>query len=229
MIQEYVREMTAEERASFQHSIRATPTTLPPIRPTTMALVAAAALTVVVAAWIGIRGLVPGGVAAALAAVGLLGLYDFIKACAADRRMLARRVSFVAESERALARVLADGRVTVKRVRAVAVVEMEPIEDEGTGYLFDLGDGRVLFLKGQFYSPSEDEEGYDPPWPNTEFEIVRTVAEGRMLDLTCHGQALAPVRIIRGDDLDPESAWAEREEVLDLTLDQAVKTVLGTS
>jgi hypothetical protein len=40
----------------------------------------------------------------------------------------------------------------------VAVVELEPMEDEGAGYLFDLSDGHVLFLKGQGYEPTEDDD-----------------------------------------------------------------------
>jgi hypothetical protein len=223
MIQESVREMTAAERSSFERALRAAPAR-PPSNgwPVAAGLAIAAALALVVAA--GIGGLIPGGLAAALAGVGMLALYDTIVAPrVGDRRMRKRREGFAAESERALARVLADGRVVVKRVRAVAVVEMEPVEDEGPGYLFDLGDGRVLFLKGQDYDVAEDE---DVSWPNTDFEIVRTVAEGRMLDLHCHGQALAPIRIIRGREVDPRVPWHQREEVLDLTLDQAVKSVL---
>jgi hypothetical protein len=131
--------------------------------------------------------------------------------------------AYLAKRQRELARVLEDGRVTVKRVPAVAVVELEPMEDEGSGYLFDLGDGRVLFLKGQEYMPTGDD---DPPWPNTEFEIVRATLDNTFIDLHCHGDALPPLRVIPGDDCDPESAWHEREEVLDITLDEAVKTVL---
>lgn len=224
MIEESVRKMTAEERASFQSAIRATPARPPHIRWQLAAGLAIAAALVVAA---GVGGLIPGGLAAALVGVAMLAFYDNVIAPRVrERRMRKRREDFAAEGERALARVLADGRVTVKRVRAVAVVEMEPMEDEGPGYLFDLGDGRVLFLKGQDYGVAEDE---GVSWPNTDFEIVRTVAEGRMLDLHCHGQALAPVRILRGDEVDPQAAWAEREEVLDLTLDQAVKTVLRTA
>ncbi len=221
MIHESVRKMTAEERLAFQRAVHSGPTRPSPVRwPLAAGLVTAAAL--VVAA--GVAGLIPGGLAAALAGVAMFALYDNVVAPrAGQRRMQKRREEFAAESERALARVLDDGRVSVKRVRAVAVVEIEPMEDEGPGYLFDLGDGHVLFLRGQEYGLADDD---GVSWPNTDFDIVRTVAEGRMLDLACHGQVLAPVRIIRGDEVDPELPWGDREEVLDLTLDQAVKTVL---
>ena len=121
-----------------------------------------------------------------------------------------------------LARALEDGRVAVKRVSAVAVIEIEPLEDEGTGYVFDLGDGRVLFLKGQEYVPTPDGD----PWPNTDFELVRTVVHGRFMDLICHGTALPPLRVVRRDDVDPQKGWAAREEVLRMNLDEAVRTVL---
>jgi hypothetical protein len=118
--------------------------------------------------------------------------------------------------------MLQDGRVVVKRVHAVAVVEIEPLEDEGTGYVFDLGDGRGLFLKGDDYFPADE----DAVWPSTEFEIVRAAADGRVLDVHCHGAALPPLRVIPGDDVDPQKGWDAREEVLHMSVDEAVRTVL---
>ncbi|HEV7591346.1 MAG TPA: hypothetical protein VGO40_24750, partial [Longimicrobium sp.] len=104
-----------------------------------------------------------GGLAIA-AAVGVLMLgYRFAaearKKARGDARGDAQNREFIdahqSRNSAALTRALEDGRVTVKRVSAVAVIEIEPLEDEGTGYVFDLGDGRVLFLKGQEYVPTE--------------------------------------------------------------------------
>jgi hypothetical protein len=163
-----------------------------------------------------------GGFALVIAAGVIYGGYRLVSA----GRSRARREQFIerytAQRSGEVARVLQDGRVTVKRVHAVAVVQIEPIEDEGTGYLFDLGDGRVLFLKGQDY----DVAGDDAPWPNTEFEIVRAVTDGTMLDLRCHGTALPPLRVISRDEVDPRKAWDEREAVLEMSLDDAVRIVL---
>ncbi|HUR06336.1 MAG TPA: hypothetical protein VM347_27565, partial [Nonomuraea sp.] len=85
------------------------------------------------------------------------------------------------------------------------------------------GDGRVLFLKGQDYRPTEE----DDRWPNTDFELVRTVAEGRFMSLICHGSTLPPLRVVPGDDVDPQKGWDEREEVLEMSMDEAVRTVLS--
>ena len=223
MIQESVREMTAEERESLRRSMQAAPPAyrLPSTAgPAAAGLAAVAALAAGAAVWTG--GAPTGGLAAALAGGALYALYRLAAALREDRRRRARHERFRAESARELARVLEDGRVTVKRVRAVAVVEIEPFEDEGPGYVFDLGDGRTLFLKGQDYSEADEET----PWPNTDFEIVRTAANGRLFDLRCHGAGLPPLRVVRSEDVDPEAGWDDREVVLRMSVDEAVRTVL---
>src|SRR3954465_9190104 len=174
MIQEFVREMTEDERAWLRHGIEPSP--VPPrMRPAywreTRGFVVVWILTLVVIAVMGGRN--KGGFAIAVA-VGVLMLGSRLAAEARKKAPgNAPNQKFIdahqARNSAELTRALEDGRVTVKRVSAVAVIEIEPLEDEGTGYVFDLGDGRVLFLKGQEYVPTED--GYDP-WPNTDFELV---------------------------------------------------------
>jgi hypothetical protein len=223
MIEERVRQMTADERASLQGVMRPEPARRrePLIAPEGWVSVAVFVLARVAIALAGGRNV--GGFALAIAAGVIYGGYRLVAA----RRSRAQREQFIerytAQRSGEVARVLQDGRVSVKRVHAVAVVQIEPIEDEGTGYVFDLGDGRVLFLKGQDYDVAGDDEA---PWPNTEFEIVRAVTDGTMLDLRCHGTALRPLRVISGADLDPQKGWNEREEVLEMSLDEAVRTVL---
>lgn len=225
MIHEYVREMTEEERASLQRALT-TPGPRPQTRSAPDAVAPAITLAVVIASAGGIivfTGKAPsGGIVAAVVVGGLYALYQAVAASRRHQQVVTRQQDYAVERGRDLARMLEDGRVTVKRVRATAVIELEPFEDEGPGYLFDLGDGRVLFLKGQDYGFPDDEN----PWPNTEFEIVRTVAPGRMLDMTFHGQQLRPVRVVPSAELDGQKAWADREEVLEMSLDDALKTVL---
>lgn len=225
MIQEFVREMTADERSSLRRAARPQPAGA--LRYMVRAMDAEAKWLGGVGAFVLVgalatAGRVSGGVTAALVGGGLFGLYQLSAGALGQVRMRKRRMRDEPRRLQELARVLEDGRVAVKRVRAVAVVQMQPIEDEGYGYVFDLGDGRVLFLKGQDYDVADD----DAPWPNTEFEIVRTVADGTMLGLRCHGPALPPLRVIPGGDLDPRKGWDEREEVLHMGLDEAVRTVL---
>lgn len=224
MIEEFVREMTAAERADLEQAMRWQPT---PVRPSTPQGIGLEAVGLVVllllalgAIWLA-GGRDRGGLVFA-AVVGGIFVVHHVISTARTARPGAYAQDYMERRRREIVRVLEDGRATVKRVHAVAVVEMEPIEDEGMGYVFDLGDGRVLFLKGQDYFALDE----DALWPNTDFEIVRAVADGTMLDLRCHGTALAPLRTIPGDALDPQKGWDEREEVLEMSVDDAVRTVL---
>jgi hypothetical protein len=223
MIEEHVRQMTAGERASLQGGMRPEPARRrePLIGPEGWVSVAVAILGLVAVALAGGRNV--GGFVLAIAAGVTYGGYRLV----ATGRSRARREQFIerymAQRSGELARTLQDGRVTVKRVHAVAVVQIDPIEDEGTGYVFDLGDGRVLFLKGQHYDTAGDA---DAPWPNTDFEIVRAATDGTMLDLHCHGTALPPLRVVSRDEVDPQKGWDEREEVLEMSMDDAVRAVL---
>lgn len=119
-------------------------------------------------------------------------------------------------------RALEDGFVTVKRVAAQAVIEIVEYEDEGGGYIFDLGDNQVLFLKGQHYFPVIE----DMVWPNSDFEIVRTQIGARWVGIFCHGEKLLPVRRIETSDLNHEIAWEEHEEVANTDLDSFVSRLL---
>ncbi|HEX2202679.1 MAG TPA: hypothetical protein VHG91_05260 [Longimicrobium sp.] len=231
MIEEYVRELTDEERRWLEEAARPSPADRPPPRPSRFAILPAVALAVgaavfavlaLAAAFVGFGG----GREPALAGIfGVVALVWVYRLSTAERTHVPTREwwrEHDARNRAEHAAALADGHAVVKRVRAVAVVEIEPIEDEGTGWIYDLGDGRVLFLKGQDYEPPDE----DDAWPNTDFEIVRTRATGRWLDLRCHGAPLRPLRVVRSEELDAQAAWDEREEVLDLGLEDAVKTIL---
>jgi len=112
-------------------------------------------------------------------------------------------------------RALKDGRVKVRRVVAKAVIEIVDFEDEGGGYIFDLGDNKVLFLKGQRFFPVDDEMF----WPNSEFEIVRTFTGAKWVGIFCHGRQLPPVRTIGSEDLKEEFTWSDHEEIVHANLE----------
>jgi hypothetical protein len=228
MIEEFVREMTAEERAWLRRGTEPSPAprTMPSDNSReTWGFAVVWILTLVAIALFG-GGNVGGFVAATVVGVLMLG-YRLAADARRKTRVKARNQKFIdahtARNSAELTRALADGRVTVKRVSAVAVIVIEPLEDEGTGYVFDLGDGRVLFLKGQEYVPTEDD---DESWPNTDFELVRTVVHGRFMSLVCHGTALPPLRVVPSDEVDPQKGWSEREELLEMSMDEAVRTIL---
>ncbi len=116
---------------------------------------------------------------------------------------------------------LADGNVRAMHVEAAAVVEIEEGEDEGAGYVFDVGDGRLLFLKGQRYWPAED----GMTWPNTRFDIVRTVVGDRWVGIFCDGAPLEPEDVVAAADRRDEIVWEEREEVVEADLQEFARSM----
>ena len=47
-----------------------------------------------------------------------------------------------------------------------------------------------------------------------------------MLGLRCQGALLRPMRVIPASMVDPQKGWEEREDVLQMSVDQAVRSVL---
>ncbi|MBB4637875.1 hypothetical protein [Longimicrobium terrae] len=221
MIEETIREITPEERESVAPPAmqRYIGPRSPGYRSESWMLVVAA---VVLAGIVVVNGMPSGSHAAGLASAMLVPVALFISAFVRDARFRAAHPPrpFVPPAPRTS--VLEDGRVIVKRVQATAVVEIEELEDEGPGYLFDVGGGQVLFLKGLDYDPLDDET----PWPNTDFEIIRGLVDGEFVAMAYHGKALPHTRVLRHHEVDAEAVWDEREEVLTMSLDQAVKRIL---
>lgn len=116
---------------------------------------------------------------------------------------------------------LADGRVFVKKVSTDAVIELIEFEDEGSGYIYDVGDGRILFLKGQRFFPVDDGN----PWPNSEFEIVRTVHCDLWIGIFCSGESLTPTRELETSECIDDIVWADREDILDGNIEQFAKSI----
>lgn len=88
--------------------------------------------------------------------------------------------------------VLAGGEAREWRVEAAAFVEFEEVEDEGAGYVFDLADGRLLFLSGQELYPSAR-------FPSLDFSMVDLLdPRGRPVDqvVVKRGRRAAPRRVI---------------------------------
>jgi hypothetical protein len=223
MIQESVREMTAAERAPLQAAMQP-----PALKPQPFVtgegwLMVAAWLLVPVVLWLrGERS--AGGYVGVLVLGAGIGGYHLVSAARARARQRRNHATWTAQRTRDLARVLEDGRAVVTRVRAAAVVQVEPWEDEGTGYLFDLGEGRVLVMKGGDDFVDEDED--DARWPNTDFEIVRAAADRRILGMHLHGAVLSPARILENGEYDAER-WEDLPAgVLDMSLDDAVRSIL---
>lgn len=141
---------------------------------------------------------------------GLICFYVMTQVIRSHFEVNRLRSEFRRETAPEIRNALADGQVIVKEVAATAVIELAEYEDEGSGWLFDIGAGQVLFLKGQSYEP-EDES---LPWPNSEFEIVRTRHGKMWVGIFCHGEELEPVRVLELSDCRHEIAWKDGEELL---------------
>jgi hypothetical protein len=223
MIQESVREMSAAERAPLQAAMQP-----PALKPQPFVtgegwLMVAAWLLVPVVLWFRGERSIGGYVGVLVLGVGIAA-YHLVSVARANARRRRNHVIWTTQRAGELTRVLEDGRALVTRVRAAAVVQIEPWEDEGTGYLFELGDGRVLLMKGDDYSV--DEENDEARWPNTHFEVVRAAADRRILGMRLHGAALRPVRILQYDEYDAERWGNLPAGVLDMSLDDAVRRIL---
>jgi len=98
---------------------------------------------------------------------------------------------------------LEDGRASVCSITSDRVVFIEAFEDEDSVYIFDLGDSTSFFIRGQDYSPENDEE----PWPAHQFEIVRTVLNDQMVGIFSARGRIENMRKISMAEM-PESFWS---------------------
>ena len=122
-------------------------------------------------------------------------------------------------------RVLEEGKVHSKHIIASAVIEIGEFEDEGPGFIFDIGEGRTLLLKGQQYVP----EGNTILWPASEFEIVRSTDRSLWIGLFTEGRPLLPARIISMEDCREDFVWSEQEAVLTGSPETALQGILKPS
>jgi hypothetical protein len=109
-----------------------------------------------------------------------------------------------------LDRALRDDTAWVRRVQPNAVIEIWQYEDEGDGYIFDVGNGKLLYLKGQWIEIDSETS----PWPNTDFEIIKTTRDRLPLDIICHGEKLEPLRGIASSD-HVNYDWEDHDELFD--------------
>jgi hypothetical protein len=99
---------------------------------------------------------------------------------------------FVREDAPKIRAALEDGKASVSSVTSDRAVVIEEFEDEGSAYIFDLGDGTSLYLRGQEYYPEDD----DAPWPARQFEIVRAGLDGRLVGIFTGREPVPHVRTV---------------------------------
>lgn len=160
-------------------------------------------------------------VGAPLAVIGIICLFAIITLIVGHRHWSRHHHDFMRDTLPVIHEALADGSVNVKRVTASAVIDVIAFEDEGSGSIYDVGEGRILFLKGERYVPVEE----NMPWPNSEFEIVRTAHGGLWVGLFCSGEELFPLRAIETSECPDDVMWEEREELIDGEIEQFAESL----
>lgn len=104
---------------------------------------------------------------------------------------------------------LRDGRAEVLNVEPVDVIRVEQFEDEGVGFLVDLGNGRALFLQGQHLEPMEKKRRF----PCQAFTVVRSAHSKEFLSLNCTGAHLPSSQTI--GPFRPDGKLPDNAEIVD--------------
>ena len=154
-----------------------------------------------------VLGGVGGGILSVAGIICLYGLSAVISSFFRWRRVY--RV-FSTDTQPVIRRLLEENRVLSKDITASEVYEIPESEDEGPGYIFAIGDGKSLLLKGQRYAPEEDQM----PWPARDFSLVRSADGAHWIGLFSRGETLQPSRTINMRECTNEFVWSEREDVL---------------
>ena len=229
MYREFTRTMNDRERAVLEEMLEGgtSPVTLAgTIRwiAVCVAGLGSCGLATALLIWLEVHPILGGAVGGVIAVVGIIFLYGIIQGITSHFDWRRYHQEFVRDVIPIIREGLSDGRVHVKSIAATSVIEIREYEDEGSGYIYCVGNGRLLFLKGQAYYPHED----DIPWPNTEFEIVRTVFDDFWVGLFCHGVELTPERILEMDECRDHIVWEDREELIEGELMEYTQSLIKT-
>lgn len=120
-------------------------------------------------------------------------------------------------------KALEENRVDVKKVESHSVYFIEQFEDEGNGYVFDIGGNRCLFLKGQDYEFAQNNN----KWPNSSFEIVRIPSTREILGIFAYSDKLKPQKIFKSSEYaNEEYLWGSFEEVVNQPANEFIRTIL---
>ncbi|HBC64385.1 MAG TPA: hypothetical protein DC058_24620 [Planctomycetaceae bacterium] len=129
---------------------------------------------------------------------------------------------FAMNNASAIRAAIDNGLACVCRVRSDSVVVVQEDEDGGSAYIFDLGDGSSLYLRGQEYFPDLESS----PWPARQFEIVRTQVDRLLVGVFAGSEPAADIREVRMSEM-PESFWFADEPESESILPGAPTEVLA--
>jgi hypothetical protein len=129
---------------------------------------------------------------------------------------------FALKNAAAIRLALDNGQACVCRVRSDSVVVVQEDEDEGSAFIFDLGDGSSFYLRGQEYFPELESS----PWPARQFEIVRTKVGGLLMGVFAGLETVADIREVRMSEM-PGSFWFADEPESESILPGAPTEILA--
>lgn len=121
-----------------------------------------------------------------------LSAYFAVLAIAHHRQTSDHVRRFLADDAPKIQAALDDGRARVTIIAAENVVAIENDFGEDVAYLYDLGDGKSLFLDAARYQPMAP----DAPWPARRFEIVHAATDGRFIGVVAASDVLEPSEVI---------------------------------
>lgn len=224
MLTDHIRAATPEELAALEALINRKPISRGSVA--RLVFVRVLILLLLSASWCVLFPLklasLPGLVVGVLSAVVLMFVSLFFYGDAAFQLSQRRhRIAFEKTALASMQSALATAQVRATDVEASAVIELEQFEDEGEGYVFDVGGQQCLILKGQTYWPHNTERA----WPATAFSIVRTPEGNHWLGLFVTGQPLEPIRRIDPKHLREEFVFADLEELRGGSLQDVVKSL----
>jgi len=136
--------------------------------------------------------------------VGILSFYAACIVVSSHFRFAGYSRHFIRETAPQMLAALSDGRASVLRVTSdnLIVVDGSDAFEGDMTYIYAIGDGTSLYLRGQDIGP----EDRDATWPARSFEIVTTRAHGLWIGiLACEG-ALEPSLTIPLEEM-PEDYW----------------------
>jgi hypothetical protein len=146
--------------------------------------------------------------------VGILCSYFAYMVLASYFRLSGYARRFEREEAPRIRAALEHGGASVCSVTSNRVLVIEESEDEGSAYIYDLGDGTSLYLRGQDYQPEDGRA----PWPARRFEIVRTGTDNRLVGIFGSDEALKPFQVIPMAEM-PESFWFADEPQTETVLE----------
>lgn len=151
---------------------------------------------------------IPGGVLLGGSSIcGFLCLYILIQIISGIRRNAKEARRFAREDKPKIRAALEHGQAKVVRVTSdeVIVVEEQEYVDEGSAYIYGLGDGRSFYLRGQHCYPKDR----PAPWPARRFEIANTAIKDIWLGIRNVEGSLEPKREIPMEETPEGFAWSD--------------------